>query len=128
MSVFTLGCGANDAVLRSGNETPINATVREEKDPFAVELESMRTAKFSFIYVLRRKDGRTIEADDVSVIKQQTAETNRRIKADDDRAVIIGSNYQIPESNLAVLSGRFLVENYSEPPATDVNVNTNSNK
>ena len=52
----------------------------------------MRTAGFTFIYALRRKDGGIMNAEDVGVIKLQTVDTNRRVKTDDDRAVLIGTN------------------------------------
>jgi len=88
----------------------------------------MRTAGFTFIYVVRRKDNGIIDTEDVGVIRLNTVETNRRVKADNDRAVIIGSNKQIPADNLDVLNDRFLVENYSDTPIVNEKVNVNSNK
>ena len=122
-------CGANENILKSGKESP-QANV-ENKTPFAQELEAMRTADFSFIYVLRRKDGGKIDAEDRGVIKVQTSLANRRVAADDDKAFIIGSNTQLPPQNMMVLYDRFAVENYSPPPPpnsnTNVNGSTNSN-
>ena len=86
----------------------------------------MRTADFSFVYVLRRKDGGKIDAEDRSVIRGQTAEANRRMSSDDDKAFIIGSNNQIPPTNMMALYKRFAVEDYS--PAPVANTNTNANK
>lgn len=128
LTVSGTGCGANETVLRSGKETRIHANNANEKTSFAKDLDAMRTAGFVFIYVVRRKDGGVIDAEDVSVIKLQTVDTNRRVKADGDRAVMIGSNKQVPPDNLAVLYERFAVENYSETPIVDANVNANSNK
>lgn len=128
IAIFTLACGANESVLRSGNETPVQANTANEKTPFAQDLDAMRTAGFTFIYVLRRKDGATLETEDVGVIKLQTIETNRRVKTDDDRAVIIGSNKEIPKQNLDLLYARFAVENYFEPQTVDANINANSNE
>ncbi|MFN0278457.1 MAG: hypothetical protein ACKVRN_07630 [Pyrinomonadaceae bacterium] len=126
--MFLLACGANESVLRSGNETPVQANTVNEKTPFAQDFDAMRTAGFTFIYILRRKDSGTLETEDISVIKLQTADTNRRVKTDNDRAVIIGSNKEIPKENLDVLYARFAVENFSEPPVVDANVNVNANK
>lgn len=86
----------------------------------------MRTAGFAYVYVVRRKDNGIMNAADISAIKLQTAETNRRIKADNDRAVIIGSNIPVPANNLTLIYQRFSVEDYSEPPGADANTNTNS--
>ena len=131
LALISGGCGVNEKVLRSGSETPTPSTVKAndatpEKVPFAKDLEDMRTAGFTFIYVLRRKDGGKIDAADRIFIKQQTADSNRRELADDDRAVIVGSNFQIPAANMTALYGRFVVENHS-PPAV-ANTNTNANK
>ena len=121
-------CGANEGVLHSGKETPLPVNAVEEKPSFEKDLAAMRTAGFTLIYALRRRDGKTIDAEDVRVIKQLTNDTNRRIKTDDDHAVLIGSNFELPKDNLSALYGQFSVEDYSEPPAADVKTDANSNK
>lgn len=110
------GCGANENILRSGKSDPAGANTAATKTSFERDLESMRTAGFSFIYVLRRKDGGLIDAEDKSVIRVQTTQTNRRISADDGKAIIIGSNFQIAPHNMAAIYQRFAVENYSPAP------------
>lgn len=127
-AIFSLACGANNAVLQSGKETPVQTNTASEKTPFAQDFDAMRTAGFTSVYVLRRKDGRILKTEDVGFIKLQTGDTNRRVKTDNDHAVLIGSNKEIPKQNLDALYSRFAVENYSEPPAVDANVNANSNK
>ena len=123
------GCGANEDVLKSGkaDSTPYNAPANT-KTEFESDMESMRTAGFSFVYVLRRKDGGKMDASDRNVIKAQTADTNRRVATDEERAIIIGSNYQIPDPNLNALKDRFSLETYAEPTAVNSNVNANSTK
>ncbi len=116
LAMATLGCGANESVLRSGKDPAAQANATPAKTSFETDLESMRTAGFSFIYVLRRKDGGAIDPEDRSVIRVQTTQTNRRISADDGKAVIVGSNFQLAEHNTAALNQRFAVENYSPAP------------
>ena len=128
ISVFATACGANEGILRSGKDSSPQANVGNEKTQFSRDLESMREADFKFIYVLRRKDGAAINAEDRGVIKLQTADANRRIAADDDKAFIIGSNVQIPPQNMIALYNRFAVENYSPPPLLETNGNANPNK
>ena len=125
-ALFAFSCAANDGMLRSGKAgDPTNSANR--KDPFVEDLDSMRTAGFPFVFVLRRKDGAKMNAEDRSIIKLQTVDMNRRVASDDDRAIIIGSHYQLPANNLAALYEKFSVENYSEPSA-DTNSNVNSIK
>ena len=52
----------------------------------------MRTANFNYIFVLRRKDGGTMDADDKAFVRGVTGGFNRRTLSDDEKAVIVGSN------------------------------------
>lgn len=125
--ILAVACGPDDRILKSGKETPTPSNVGATKVTFEKELDEIMAAKFTFIYVLRRKDGQKLDAEDRSVIRLQTVDMNRRVTADEDKAVIIGSNYQIPPKNMLVLFDRFAVQNYSLPvPAA--NANTNANK
>lgn len=126
LALLTAACGANEGVLKSDRETPAQSNIQSPMALIDTDIEAMRTAGFTFIYVLRRKDGQQLDAEDVGVIRLQTAEANRRVKSDDDKAVVIGSNYAIPPKNMFVLFDRFAVENYS-PPATPANANTAAN-
>lgn len=127
--VLSSACAANDKILSSGKETPPPSNGERPRTTFEKELNDVRSADFRFIYVLRRKDGGKIDAEDKNVLRQQTADMNRRVTADDDRAVIIGSNYKLPEKNLTVLAERFAFEDYSPPeqPSTP-DPGSNSNK
>jgi len=119
-------CGPDERVLRSGKETPAPSNVEASKPTFAKELDEIRAANFTFIYVLRRKDAQKLDSEDRSVIRLQTVDMNRRVTADEDKAVIIGSNYQLPPKNMLVLLDRFAVENYSQlVPSVDSNSNSN---
>ncbi len=118
------GCGANENILKSGKDTSAPSNAESSAIIFAKELEAMRNADFRFVYVLRRKDGGVIDAEDRSVIKMQTVDMNRRVSADNDKAFIIGSNAQLPPKNMLTLLERFAVENYSPPLVANVNSNT----
>ncbi len=127
IALFITACGGNESILRSGKEPTPQANTDSQKTTFEKDLEAMRTAEFSFIYVLRRKDGETLDAQDRSVIKLQTDQINRRVTADDGRAVILGSNFLLTDRNMAVLNERFAVENFSPSPSTAINSNANTN-
>lgn len=124
-AVLATGCGANEGILKSGKETPAPANVDSSKTAFASDLEAMRTAGFSFVYILRRKDGGQMDAEDRSVLKLNTADANRRVAADENRAVIVGSNFQIPAKNMSALYARFAIENYSQEPSPVANKGAN---
>lgn len=126
-SFLVSACSPDDRILKSGKETPAPSGVETPKASFEKELEEMRTANFTFVYVIRRKDGQKMDAEDRSVIRLQTVDMNRRVTADDDKAVIIGSNFQMPPKNLLVLFERFAVQNYS-PGGAAATANSNVNK
>ena len=121
-------CGGNEAILKSGKEPAAQANVESSKTTFEKDLEAVRVADFSFVYVLRRKDGGVIDAEDKSIIRLQTAQANRRVAADDGRAFIIGSNFALPPKNMAAIYDRFAVENYSPAPSPTTASNANTNK
>ena len=126
--VLLIACGANDNILKSGKEPPAQANVESTRTPFEKDLADMRAADFLFVFVIRREDGGTIDAEDRSVIRLQTADANRRVATDNDRAIIIGTNYRLPAKSMSVLFDRFAVENYSPPPGVMANANSNPNK
>ncbi|MBP9108756.1 MAG: hypothetical protein KBF83_04285 [Pyrinomonadaceae bacterium] len=124
--ILASACGPDDRILKSGRETPAPSNVEASKPTFEKELDEIKSAGFTFVYVLRRKDGQKLDAEDRGVIRLQTADMNRRITADEDKAVIIGSNYQLPSKNMMTILDRFAVENHSLPvPAVDANSNAN---
>lgn len=122
-------CSANEGILKSGKETP-GSTNAAPSAPASVEhdLEEIRNADFAFVYVLRRKDGGPIDAEDKGVIKLHTTNVNRRVLSDGDKAILLGSNFAIPPEDMMALYDRFAIENYSPPPPANANVNANANK
>lgn len=128
---FIIGCGPNEAILNSNKETPVSvnapASVETAASTFEKDLETMRTADFDFIYVFRRTDAAKLDADDRAFLRVNTAEVNRRKLSDEDRAIIVGSNYRIPAENLKALSDRFAVADHSKPESDIKPGNTNAN-
>ena len=119
VAMLAAGCGANETILKSGRESPPAANAAPSLPTFEKDLAAMRTVDYRFIYVLRRKDGGPIDADDRGIIKLQTAEANRRVSSDDGKAVIIGGHAQILPAKIAALYDRFVIENYSKPDAVN---------
>lgn len=117
-------CGSNESVLKSGKETP-SSNIQSPKSSIEQELEAMRTADFRFVYVIRRKDGGVIDAEDKGVIRVNTQDSNRRVSADDDKAFIIGTNNVIPSNNMMALYQRFAIEDHSPQPPPNTNANSN---
>lgn len=115
-------CGPNQRILNSAAEPSVNSPVASPSDArpavssFEQDLNSMRTADFNFIHVFRRKDGSVLDPDDRKFMAGVIpSEVNRRKISDEGKAVIIGSNYRIPEEIMKVLVGRFEFADFSKP-------------
>lgn len=124
-AVLFAACGANETILKSGKETPASGnSAAPAVSSFDKDLEGVRNADFRWVYVLRRKDGGVINAEDRGVIKINTTEANRRVSSDDDKAFIIGTNTPLTPSSMLNLYGRFAVEDRSpQPTPADTNAN-----
>jgi hypothetical protein len=86
------------------------ATAEDKLSDFQNELEKMRTANLQFIFVFRRTDGAAFNSEDKKFLKANLPFYNRLVRADDDRAIIVGSNYKFPPESLEALETRFKVE------------------
>lgn len=121
LAAFLLcSCGPNQRILNSAvedrNASPpgSNSNIAPALSSFDQDLQAMRTANFKFIYVLRRRDGGVLDADDKSFISRTTpAQINRRRLSDGEKALIIGSNFRLPDENLEAWRARFSVEDHS---------------
>ncbi len=131
LALLSFACQPNPAILNSGRETSVNSSVENTterpKDTFESALRGVQKSGFDYIFVIRRKDNEKIDVDDGRYIKRASPpETNQFVKTEDERVVIIGSNYPFPPENLEVLRERFNVEDLS-PKKTDENANGNTN-
>ena len=123
-------CAPNQRIVESNGQwanqeanrasaTPVQKTIEQE-------IESMRTADFIFIYVIRRKDGTTLNPEDrefaSSVIPGQM---NRRTVSTDGKAILVGSNFRMPQEERKLIEERFTLEDLSRDPEVQ-NLNTNS--
>jgi len=130
---FVFACKPNPAILNSqkNGQTQSANSIERPINSFERDLETMRTANFDFIFVLRRKDGGKLSDEDKRYIKTNSpAETNRFIVSDEEKAVIAGSKFKFAPENLKTLSERFAVEDFSKPvidaPPQNANVNSNN--
>ena len=92
---------------------PPPLTAEDKQTSFQSELEKMKTADLQYIFVFRRKDNGAVDGEDKKFLKANLPFNNRVVLADEDKAVVVGSNYKFPPENLDALRTRFNVEDYS---------------
>jgi len=107
------GCSSNQEILDSGKSSPTPANPETPTSTIDEEIANMRTADFRFIWVIRRKDGGVLDANDKAIIRPNTAEMNRRSLVDHDTALVIGSNTAPFKENFEALTKAFNVQDVS---------------
>jgi hypothetical protein len=120
IAIALAGCAPNQRIIESSAErTEPTPDLRPTATPgFEADIESMRTADFLFIYVFRRKDGQPLDAEDKRYASRVIPpEMNRRTISDSGKAIIVGSNFRMPDETLKVLKERFAFEDYSATAA-----------
>ena len=90
-----------------------SATVEDQKTQFERDLQTLKTPDLKYIFVFRRKDGGKVDGDDKKYLRTNLPVTNRILISDEEKAVIVGSNYEFPQANLEALRTRFNVEDFS---------------
>jgi len=128
LAFLLAACGPNENVLNSGKDTPLPVNAAAAKRTVENEVDAMRTAGFSNIYVVKRKDGSPLEVNDRGIIKTGTADANRRVASEDGMAVVIGTNTALPPDKLAALTQRFAVEDHTTGVPANTNTNSVTNK
>ena len=109
-------CGPNERIMQSSAERsePTPSTAKPETSTFERDLDAMRNADFYLVYAFRRKDGAVLDADDRSFASAVIPpEINRRMVSDQGRAILIGSNFKLPEDSMKALSERFAITDLS---------------
>jgi hypothetical protein len=87
------------ALLFSSCEAPqdtntVNARSTPSMTEFERDLKSFKTAGFDYIFVLKRKDGGKMTAEDKQFIRDRRHyATNRSKVSDDETTVFVGSNF-----------------------------------
>ncbi|MDQ1592578.1 MAG: hypothetical protein QOG71_3205 [Pyrinomonadaceae bacterium] len=105
LAVFNVGCNRSSA--------PQGAT-QNKLPAFERDLASVKRNNFQKVYVIARPDGATLNADDKAYLKtNMPIETTMRILTDEDRRLIVGTNFDLKPEHLDALNKRFRVEDYT---------------
>lgn len=124
LALASFSC-ANQTIINSSQpkSTPIPPS-EQPKDSFERALKGVQSGNFTYIFVLRRKDGGVFQGEDSKFIRANTPPgTNQFVLTDEDKTIIIGSNFPFSPENLEALRERFNVEDYSKPEAGQSNAN-----
>lgn len=119
LAAFSIGCATvsqtNSANNSQAQETPAPTVDPNKKRTFEDDVAGVRYNNYKFIFVLRRKDGQPMNAEDGQYLRAYTrSETNQRLMADEGKALIIGSNFRFYAGQFDALNRRFDFQDLSE--------------
>lgn len=127
-------CAPNQRIMESNAELADAEANRAVATPAPASLErdieAMRTADFVFIYLIKRKDGGSLDAEDKKFAGAVIpGEMNRRTVADEGKAILIGSNFRMPDESRKLIEERFAFHDLSpEVPAANSAANGQANR
>lgn len=111
-------CKPNQRIIESSKEhslEPLPSVSPTPENSFEQDVASMKTAGFVFIYVYRRKDGGVLDTEDRKFgARTIPPEMNRRTVSDQDKAIIVGSNFRMPKEAQKLLAERFAFTDLSD--------------
>ena len=133
LTVFALivcSCAPNQRIVESNgqwsNSEANRAAVTPVRSTLEKDIEAMRTADFVFIYVIKRRDGGPLDNEDKKFASAVIpGEMNRRTLADEGKAILIGSNFRMPDDSRKLIAERFAFEDLSQDQ-TPANANSNT--
>jgi hypothetical protein len=97
---------------RSG--APAGGAARNKPSTFERDLASVQRNNYRKVYVVSRPDGAPLDADDKAYLKtNMPIETTMRILTDEDRRLIVGTNFDLKPEHLDALNRRFRLEDYT---------------
>ena len=101
------GVGCN----RSGSQ---NNAAQNKLSAFERDLGAVQRNNFQKVYVISRPDGLALNADDKAYLKtNMPIETTMRILTDEDRRLIVGTNFDLKPEHFDALNKRFRLEDYT---------------
>jgi basic membrane lipoprotein Med (substrate-binding protein (PBP1-ABC) superfamily) len=108
LSLAVLHGGCN----RSGSQQ--QGAAQNKLPVFERDLASVQRNNFQKVYVISRPDGAALNADDKAYLKtNMPIETTMRLLTDEDRRLIVGTNFDLKPEHFDALNKRFHVEDYT---------------
>ena len=100
----------------SGSGSPQQKAAPSPATDLERQLQYVRDGQFTHIYVFSRKDGGVFDKDDVAYLTANSPvgeKTNMRVKTEDGRRVVVGTNFEYTQENFDTLAKRFNIEDYT---------------
>ena len=84
------------------------------KSGFEADLEFVRKGQYTYMWVFRRKDGKSLDKNDSAYLRTTAPQVVDWVTTDEEkRYVVAGTNFDLAKGNLELLKKRFVVEDYT---------------
>ena len=83
------------------------------KSGFEQDLKFVRNAKFTYVWVFSRPDGKPLDREDANFLRQTAPQVVDWVITDEGKRAIGGTNFDLEQAGLPALRKRFVVENYT---------------
>lgn len=119
-ATIAAACGGavNQNRAERGNSATANANsaAQTPQTPLESELARLQRANFRQIIAFSRKDGAKLTSEDIEYFREYapTEQINQRLKTDDERYFVAGTNYVFTPEQLDALGKRFAIEDFTE--------------
>lgn len=99
----------------TANANPVRAA-ETPQTPLESELSRLQRANFRQIVAFSRKDAGKLTREDVDYFRQYapTEQINQRLKTDDEKYIVAGTNFVFTPEQMEALKKRFAVEDFTE--------------
>ena len=107
------GSSTNSSTPAAPGSTP-SAPAPSPKTGFEADLEYVRKGQYTYIWVFRRKDGKSLDKDDSAYLRTNAHQVVDWVTTDEQkRYVVAGTNFDLAKGSLELLKKRFAVEDYT---------------
>jgi hypothetical protein len=121
-AMFAVACGgaANQNASRGnsagGNTNSVANAAQTPQTPLESELSRLQRANFRQIIAFSRKDGGKFTSEDIEYFREwaPSEQINQRLKTDDEKYIVAGTNFAFTPEQLNALKSRFAVEDFTE--------------
>ena len=112
LALIVSGCHKSDDSSES-NSTP-SKPAASPLVGFAKDLQFIKNGQYTYIFVLTRKDGKKLDAEDKEYLRKNVPQIVDLVTTEEGKKAIIGTNFNLEEGPMmAALKKRYVVEDYS---------------
>ncbi len=114
LALLAWGCNRAPETA-NGEPTPLPSALPTSTplNDFDEALRFVRNGQFTYVWVFTRKDGKSFDSEDGTIIRTKANQIVDRAMTRDGKKFVAGSNFPFEEPNLVELQKRYVIEDYS---------------